>query len=59
MPAFARKGHRLYTTGYVQEIFPKIYDVSSDFRREQMLARARDSIRYFRAHPEEVPNIAH
>jgi len=52
MPPFAKKGERLYTTVYVQEILGPKFDVQSDYKREMLLARSRDSIRYFKEHPE-------
>lgn len=51
MPSFAKKGERLYTTVYIEEILPVKFDVQSDVDREKLMARQRDSIRYFREHP--------
>lgn len=52
MPSFAKKSERLYTTVYIEEILPVKFDVQSDVDREKLLARKRDSIRYFRENPD-------
>jgi hypothetical protein len=54
-PPFVKMGEHLYTTVYVIDILGPKFDVSSDFERERLLARKRDSIKYFQSHPEAVP----